>query len=59
MILNAIICTVTVVPMSAPSITPSVWPNSIIPEFTNPISITVVAVEDWVSVVIIMPRTRA
>ena len=37
---------VTVVPIFAPIITPAAWDNLIIPEFTSPTTITVVAEED-------------
>src|SRR2546425_646273 len=40
-------CTVNVVPMSAPRITPSVWRNVMRPAATKPISMSVVAAEDW------------
>ena len=49
-------CTVTVVPMSAPRITPSDWGNVTRPADTKPISISVVADEDWMIEVTSAPR---
>ena len=43
--------------MLAPMITPIACESFISPEFTNPIIITVVAAEDWITAVIIAPST--
>ena len=58
-ILKAISCTVSVVPMSAPRMMPSVWRNVMIPADTNPISISVVAAEDWMMAVTAAPEATA
>jgi len=50
---------VKVVPMSAPRITPSVWRKVIRPAETKPISISVVAAEDWMIAVIVAPDSTA
>ena len=50
---------VTVVPTFAPRITPTAWESFIIPEFTNPTTITVVADEDWITAVTPAPRRIA
>ena len=52
-------CTVNVVPMSAPRITPSVWRNVMRPAATKPISMSVVAAEDWMIAVMAAPETTA
>ena len=49
---------VMVVPMLEPMITPMVWPISMTPEFTRPTSITVMAEEDWMAMVMPAPRRR-
>ena len=49
---------VSVVPMLEPMITPMVWPISMTPEFTRPTSITVMAEEDWMAMVMPAPRRR-
>ena len=46
---------VSVVPISEPKITPTVWGSSMIPELTKPISMTVMADDDWMAIVIIAP----
>ena len=46
---------VSVVPISDPKITPTVCGSSMIPELTNPMSITVMADEDWMAIVMIAP----
>jgi len=56
---NAMSCTVRVVPMSAPRITPSVWRKLIRPADTKPISMSVVAAEDWMIAVIAAPEATA
>ena len=48
---------VTVVPMLAPMITPTAWDSCIMPEFTNPTTITVVAEEDWITAVTTSPSS--
>ena len=58
-ILKAISCTVSVVPMSAPRMMPSVWRNVMMPADTNPISISVVAAEDWMMAVTVAPEATA
>ncbi len=47
--------TVNVVPMSAPRMIPSVWRNVISPADTKPMSMSVVAAEDWMMAVIAAP----
>ncbi len=47
---------VIVVPMLAPIITPTAWCSVMIPEFTKPTTITVVAEEDWITAVTPAPR---
>ena len=49
---------VTVVPTFAPKIMLMVWPSCIMPEFTKPTSITVVADEDWIIAVTIKPSKK-
>ena len=56
---NAISCTVNVVPMSAPRITPSVARKVMRPAATKPISMRVVAAEDWMIAVIAAPERTA
>ncbi len=48
-----------VVPMSAPRITPSDWRKVTSPADTKPISISVVAEEDWMSIVASAPENTA
>ena len=49
---------VRVVPMLEPMMTPMVCPSSITPEFTRPTSMTVMAEEDWMAMVIPAPSSR-
>ncbi len=49
---------VRVVPMLEPMMTLTVWLSSIMPELTRPTSITVMAEEDWMAMVITAPRAR-
>jgi hypothetical protein len=51
--------TVNVVPISAPRITPMVCENGMRPAETKPISITVVAEEDWMIPVTAAPERSA
>ena len=57
--LNEVIHVVTVVPMFEPMITPMVWPNCMMPELTRPTSITVMAEEDWIAMVMTKPSSIA
>ncbi len=50
---------VTVVPILAPIIIPTACPSCIIPELTNPTTITVVAEEDCITAVTIAPSSTA
>ena len=50
---------VTVVPIFAPMIIPTTWESFMIPEFTKPTTITVVADEDWITAVTPIPRRTA
>ena len=50
---------VRVVPMFEPMMTPMVCPRVIMPELTRPTSITVMAEEDWMAMVMIMPSAIA
>lgn len=50
---------VTVVPMFEPMMTPMVCPSSMMPELTRPTSMTVIAEEDWIAMVMPMPSKRA
>ena len=50
---------VMVVPILAPMITPIAWESFMIPEFTNPTTITVVADDDWMTAVTPAPRSTA
>ena len=50
---------VTVVPIFAPMMTPTACTNFIIPELTNPTTITVVAEDDWITAVTPHPRSTA
>ena len=50
---------VTVVPIFAPMMTPTACSNFIIPELTNPTTITVVAEDDWITAVTPHPRSTA
>ena len=52
---KAINCPVIVVPILAPMMIHTAWFNVIIPEFTNPTTITVVAEDDWITAVIKAP----
>ena len=45
-------------PILEPMITPMVWPSSITPEFTRPTSITVMAEDDWMAMVMPAPSAR-
>ena len=45
--------------MLAPMITPTAWDSFIMPEFTNPTTITVVAEEDWITAVTSAPSPTA
>ena len=47
------------VPMLAPMIIPTTWESFMIPEFTKPTTITVVADEDWITAVTPIPRRTA
>src|SRR6266542_3413102 len=58
-ILNARSWTVNVVPMSAPRMTPRDWGNESSPAETNPMSIRVVADEDWIMAVTSAPEPTA
>ena len=49
---------VRVVPTFEPIIIPKVSQNSTIPEFTRPISITVIAEEDCIAMVIPAPKKK-
>ena len=49
---------VRVVPMLEPMMTPMVCPSSMTPEFTRPTSITVMAEEDWMAMVMPAPSSR-
>ena len=49
---------VTVVPMLAPMMTPTVWYRSISPELTKPTTMTVVAELDWITAVTARPSSR-
>ena len=48
-----------VVPTFAPTIIPNDWSNEMIPAATRPDVITIVAVEDWIIAVIIIPTKNA
>ena len=48
---------VTVVPMLAPMMIQTAWPRVIIPAFTKPTTITVVAEEDWMTAVMAAPTS--
>ena len=50
---------VTVVPMFAPIMIPIAWESFMIPEFTKPTTITVVADEDWITAVTPAPSSTA
>ena len=50
---------VMVVPILAPMMIPIAWDNFIIPEFTKPTTITVVAEEDCITAVTPAPRSTA
>ena len=54
-----VIHVVTVVPMFEPMMTPMVWPNCMMPELTKPTSITVMAEEDWIAMVMTKPSSIA
>ena len=49
---------VSVVPISEPKITPTVWGSSMMPELTKPTSITVMADEDCMAIVMMAPMVR-
>ena len=49
---------VMVVPMLAPKMTWRVWEKSMMPELTRPTIMTVVAEEDWMAMVMMVPRAR-
>ena len=49
---------VRVVPMSEPMMMPMVCLNSMTPEFTRPTSITVMAEEDWMAMVMPAPSSK-
>ena len=49
---------VSVVPTLEPMMTPTVWPSSMMPELTRPTSITVIAEEDWMAMVMPAPSSR-
>ena len=49
---------VRVVPMLEPMMTPMVCPSSMTPEFTRPTSMTVMAEEDWMAMVMPAPSSR-
>ena len=49
---------VRVVPMLEPIMTPTVCPSSITPELTRPTSMTVMAEEDWMAMVMPAPSSR-
>jgi hypothetical protein len=57
--LKASSCTVKVVPMSAPRITPRDWRKVMRPADTNPISMRVVAEDDWINAVTSAPAATA
>ena len=50
---------VIVVPILAPMITPTACDNFMIPEFTKPTTITVVAEDDWITAVTPAPKSTA
>lgn len=50
---------VTVVPILAPMMIPTTWDSFMIPEFTKPTTITVVAEDDWITAVTPIPRRTA
>ena len=50
---------VIVVPTLAPMIIPTAWDNFMIPEFTKPTTITVVAEDDWITAVTPAPSNTA
>ena len=49
---------VSVVPISEPKITPTVCGSSMMPELTKPTSMTVIADDDWMAIVITAPTAR-
>ncbi len=49
---------VSVVPISAPMMAPTVLPSSMMPELTRPTSMTVRAEEDWMAMVMAAPSAR-
>jgi hypothetical protein len=53
------ICAVTVVPIFAPRMTPTDCLSVMMPAFTKPTTMTVVADEDWMTIVTTMPMIRA
>ena len=52
-----IICPVTVVPMFAPMMTPTACESPMIPEFTSPMTMTMVAAEDCSTPVMSVPSS--
>ena len=50
---------VMVVPILAPMMMPTAWFSFMMPEFTNPTTITVVAEEDWITAVTPAPKRTA
>ena len=50
---------VTVVPMFAPMMMPTAWVSFMIPEFTKPTTMTVVADDDWMIAVTPAPKRTA
>ena len=56
---NAMICAVIVVPMFAPKMIPIDWVRFRSPAFTNPITITVLALDDWMTAVTSAPARTA
>ena len=50
---------VAVVPILAPMMIPTAWLSFMMPEFTNPTTITVVAEDDWITAVTPAPKSTA
>lgn len=57
--LKEMICAVTVVPMFAPKMMPIDWTSDSNPALMKPITITVVALEDWITAVTRVPASTA
>ena len=57
--LKEMICAVTVVPTLAPKMMPMAWVRVRSPALMNPITITVVALEDWMTAVTRVPASTA